>query len=262
MKIVHINTRIAALAVLLALHSGAKAQIVNVESERIQTDTIGWAGSLKLGLNAAKEVSGSLLIRSQAHLEYKTQDHLFLLKGSVSFNRAGDETFSDNTFLHFRHNYKVNAWLRWEAFTQVQRNQITGIDFRNLYGTGPRFKIMKGHDLSIYAAAAYMFEHQDEEYPGSVIVRKNDHRISSYVTYTMNPADGVTLVHTFYYQPLLKAFGDCRVFSDFNLSFSVTKVLGFAISYDFLYDTDPVPGKPRFTYAFENQIRFVFGGKE
>ncbi len=237
------------------------AQIVNVEAERIQTGASGWAGSAKLGMHASKDVEGSMLLQTEAHVQLKLDDHLFLLKGSTYFSKSGSETFSENSFLHFRHNYKVFDWLRWEAYTQAQKNQIAGIEFRGLIGTGPRFKIMKDSSLAVYAAVSYMFEHQNEQYPLIGIVHKNDHRLSSYISYTFKPSDGIAFVHTAYYQPLLKAPGDYRISSDLSVSFAVTKILGFTLSYQALYDSDPVPGKPRFTYVLEDQLQISFGGK-
>ena len=255
--IVHIFT----IALLFLFGSVMRAQIVNVEAERIQTGASGWTGSAKLGMNASKDVEGTMLLQTEAHLQLKLDDHLFLLKGSTYFSKSGGETFSENSFLHFRYNYKVLDWLRWEAYTQAQKNQITGIDFRGLIGTGPRFKIMKDSNLAVYAAASYMLEHQNEQYPLIGIVHKNDHRVSSYISYTFKPTDAITLVHTAYYQPLLKSFSDYRISTDFSLSFAVTKALGFTLSYQALYDSDPVPGKPRFTYVLEDELQISFGGK-
>jgi hypothetical protein len=263
MKHIRLHLHISLLILsFLARPSCVEAQIVNIESERIQTDSAGWAGSAKLGMHASKDVEGSLLLQSQAHLQYKSKDHLVLVKGSMYVNKGGGETFSENSFLHFRYNYNFLEWLRWEAYTQVQKNQIAGIEFRSLAGTGPRFKIIKDSGVAVYAALSYLFEHQNEEYPVTGIVHKNDHRFSAYVSYTMRPAPGVAVVQTVYYQPLLKTPADYRLFSDLNLSFAVTKMLGFSLNWQAVYDSTPVPGKPRFTYVFENQIQITFGGKE
>ena len=124
------------------LTPNAFTQIVNMESKRLHTDTIGWAGSINANLaftNYGKEVFAA---NGNAHVQYQAKKSLYLLLGSYGFLKGADQSLINNAFLHFRYNYKLGKVVRLEAFTQLQQNAIVKIQSRFLVGTGPRFKIV------------------------------------------------------------------------------------------------------------------------
>lgn len=45
-----------------------------------------------------------------------------------------------------------------EVFTQLQQNNVTGIDLRLLAGTGPRFKLSETKTIALFAGTAAMYE--------------------------------------------------------------------------------------------------------
>ena len=106
----------------------AKAQIVNIESARMQSDTTGWMGNAGSGFSLTKNVHQVFSAEVDAHLQYKSKKSLYLLLGNYGFLKSAGTSLIDNTFLHFSYNYKVNNVLRWEAFTQVQQNVISNIN--------------------------------------------------------------------------------------------------------------------------------------
>ena len=68
---------------LLLVTAGVRvrAQIVNVESRRIQTDTTGWAGSFGGNVNLSKNVDRVFSASAFAHLQYKNSKNLILFLG-------------------------------------------------------------------------------------------------------------------------------------------------------------------------------------
>jgi len=117
------------------------AQIVNIETQRLQSDTTGWLGTLGSNFLFEKNAVEILNINLNAHVEYKTKKSLYLFLANYNLLKGSGQTLSDNLFYHLRYNYKITKWLRWEVFTQLQQNSVTGIDLRLLAGTGPRFKL-------------------------------------------------------------------------------------------------------------------------
>ena len=112
----------------------AGAQIVNVESRRIQTDTTGWAGSFGGNINLSKNVEQVFSASAFAHLQYKNSRNLYLFLGDYSFLKGAQKKYTDNTFFHLRYNHKFSDLVRWEVFTQLQTNKITKIDNRSSRG--------------------------------------------------------------------------------------------------------------------------------
>src|SRR5689334_1593362 len=119
---------------LLILFFNVSAQIVNIESARMQSDTTGWMGSAGVGLSFSKSVQDIFGVYLDAHIQYKNQKDLWLLLANYGFLEGGREKFIYNSLGHIRYNTKVNNWLRWEAFIQMQNNLVTQIQSRFLLG--------------------------------------------------------------------------------------------------------------------------------
>src|SRR5688572_17746670 len=152
----------------------ARGQIVNIESARMQSDTVGWMGGAGAAVSLNQDIDRVFGTNVSAHLQYKTSNDqgLWLILGDYGFLKVDDKKYISNGFGHLRYNKKVNAWLRWEVFTQIQNNDITQIDSRFLFGTGPRFKIAKNNILRLYAASLVMYEQEKEK--TEPVVRHND----------------------------------------------------------------------------------------
>lgn len=244
--------------ILILLHSPVclHAQIVNIESARIQTDTTGWAGSGGTGISLEKNTRKIFTVNLEAHVQYKTQKDLWLFLGDHSFLKGGNQKFVSNTFAHFRYNRKLNPWLRWEVFTQLQNNVITQIKSRFLTGTGPRFKIMSYKKFRLYAASLIMYEHEQEKtFPA---ITHNDIRSSSYISFTFVPNDNVQLVSTTFYQPLLKNFSDVRIYNQVVLIVKASDHLSFQMKWNYLYDHNPAGIAPKTNYHLISGLNYEF----
>lgn len=232
------------------------AQIVNIESQRIQSDTVGWFGSMGSNLLLEKYTTQVFSIDVNAHIQYKAKKSLYLFLADYNFLRGNTQTFSDNLFYHFRYNYKLNEWLRWEAFTQLQKNKVTDIDLRVLVGTGPRFKIHHSKKLALYAATSAMYEYEEDVTTPKVY--KKVIRNSSYVTCTYKPVDNLVMTITTFYQPLFANPADYRVLNEVNINIAIIKNFSFVTTWSYLYDSRPVPGTPDVNYSLSSGVRYKF----
>jgi hypothetical protein len=237
---------------LLAVVNGQT--VVNIESKRIVTDTTGWAGSAAVAFNLSKNQKTQFNLASSAHVQFKTKRDLFLLLGNHSLVEAGDEKFVNYGFGHFRYNTKINDYLRWEAFTQIQYNKVLKVENRFLVGMGPRFKVLGRDKIKLYAATIYMYEIE------SIIdgPRNYDHRLSNYASLTFKPLDNLHLSATYYYQPKLDDFGDYRIAGQANMRISISKKVSFTMSYNYLFDKIPPPDVQREVYALSNGLSMKF----
>jgi len=246
------------LIAIILLSFRAHCQIVNMESDRIVNDTTGWAGTIKAGLSLAKDVATTNQFIGETHIQYKNKKSLYLIRANVNYTRAGGETFVSNNFLHLRHNYKLNTWLRWEEFTQFQQNKITGIDLRYLLGTGPRFKLFQVKTMNMYIGTAIMYEYEVEKTDGNKQIIHENPRSSNYISFTYHPNENVKISHTSYYQTLFDFPKDHRISSQTDIEFKISKKLVYTLSYRILYDTSPALGIPTTTYGLESYIGWSF----
>lgn len=249
-----------ALLVCASISIRVNAQVINIEAQRIKTDTTGWAGSAEADFSIYKNNYVLYNFGSDIHVQFKTKRSLFLLLNNVSFvsvdyPNAEDTPFENAGFQHFRYNYKITDRFVWEAFVQGQYNEPLGITWRFLAGTGPRYKIIGAEEFRLYVAALYMYEkEQNPEYDAPL----DTHRMSSYVSFTVAPNDNFSLVSTTYYQPALSDFSDYRISSTTNLKIYLSERFYFKSDYSILFDTAPAEGVDATVYSFDNGVGLEF----
>lgn len=241
---------------ILFYSSVANAQIVNIESARMQSDTTGWMGGAGANVTLAKNTQNIFIFNADAHLQYKTQKDLWLILASSNLLKAGEERFFNNTFLHLRYNRKITNVLRWEVFAQGQNNQVTQIDSRFLAGTGPRFKILSNNVIRLYAASLVMYEREKER--TEPVVTHSDIRNSSYASFTITPGHTTEIITTTFFQPLFKKFSDYRIMNQTSLKVKASKHFAVALHLNYLYDRFPAGTAPKTTYNFSSGIEFTF----
>jgi hypothetical protein len=247
--------RLALLAPCFLLHISAKTQIVNIESARMQSDTTGWMGNASAALALTKNTEQVFSSEVDAHVQYKSRKSLYLLLGSYGFLKAAGTNLIDNSFFHFRYNYKLNSVVRWEVFTQVQKNAVTGISSRFLIGTGPRFKIFSNKLIRLYAASLLMYEREDET--NSDIIQNNA-RSSSYVSFTITPNKQVEIISTSFFQPLLNNWNDYRILNQVSIRVKAAKKIALQVKWNYLNDSRPVTGVPSVNYSLSTGVNYEF----
>jgi len=250
------NYKALLLFILLILDLYLPAQVVNIESARMQSDTTGWMGNAKAGLYTAQEVSRIFSTNVNVHLQYKTEKNLWLILGSYDFLKVAHSKYVNNSFFHLRFNRKLNDWLRCEIFAQAQNNLITQMRARILFGTGPRFKILSNKIIRLYAASLVMYEREKEN--TRPFIKHNDLRSSSYISFTITPISNVELISTTFYQPLFKKISDYRILNEATLKVKATKHFSLSANWQYLHDRFPAGTAPRTTYSFGSGINFEF----
>lgn len=241
--------------ICFCLCSNLNSQIINIESQRIITDTTGWAGNLGLATSASKNTKSYFTFNGSSHVQYKSHKNLYLAIMDYNLVNAGGEDFGNSGYAHLRYNRKMNSLLRIELFTQVQFNEIALIQMRYLNGAGVRFKLSQLERAKFYFGATYMYEY--EEITGGEVINRNN-RLSSYFSFTLMPEEGIRLSNTTYIQPRMDDFQDFRVSNDSRLSFNITEQLSFTTVFHFLHDSRPPVGVPNSTFEIRNGLGFTF----
>lgn len=234
----------------------SNAQIVNVESRRLQSDTTGWLGTFAISFQLEKNKVSVLNLNTNGQIEYKAPRSLYLFLINYDLLRGASQTLQDNLFFHIRYNYKISNLIRLEAFTQMQHNNLSGIKSRWLIGAGPRFKISGTKNLSLYAATLAMYE--DEHELTDPIVYHKDIRSSNYASASWRPNERSEITTTLFYQPLFRDLADFRILHELKLKFDFTKKFSFFTTWSFLYDTRPAVNVPENIYTLKNGIEYQF----
>lgn len=235
------------------------AQIVNTESARMQSDTVGWQGGFGMAFSLIQNTIKITNMEAETHLQYKTSNDrgLWLILADYVNLKVGGKQNVANYYVHLRYNYKVNDWLRWEFFTQYQNNDITQIDARFLVGTGPRFKLIKIEKFRLYAGCLFM--HEREKELTSPVVKHQDWRNSSYVSFTWLPNKNTELISTTYFQPRLDKFNDWRFLNQAVFRVKASPHFGMSMRWNYLRDKFPAGSAPKRTYSFGAGVDYDFG---
>ena len=245
-----------ALIFIAAIHSTLFAQIVNVESQRMQKDTTGWFGNFGSGFLFERNAVKVVAINVSAYVEYQNRKSDYLFYANYSLLEGNGHSLNDNTFYHVRYNYKLSRPLHWEAFTQLQQNDITGIKFRRLVGTGPRFKLVESKKFILHAATAVMYEYEKEE--TTPVISHNDIRSTSYISLNYKPSENAEITGAVFYQPLFRNYHDYRVLNEITAKLKLVKHFSFKVVWYYLHDSKPAAGTPKFNYSISNGIQYDF----
>ncbi|MGJ8664843.1 MAG: DUF481 domain-containing protein [Patiriisocius sp.] len=232
------------------------AQILNAESLRKVTDTSGYSGAASLNFALKRNTNDFITLSNNIHLQYKMNKHLVLFKNDIAFQKIEGDDFENSGIQHLRYNYKLVPKIAWEAFAQAQYNKINKIKFRGLLGTGPRFKITDSDKYRFYLGTLAMLEYEEVDDGATPLQR--DFRGSTYLSFSLYPAENISIVSTTYFQPLLSDISDYRISSQSALLVSVFKNFGLKISYTFIYDERPAIGIPNSQYDFTTGINYSF----
>lgn len=244
------------IPVLLLFSMAGSAQIVNTENAKMDTDTIGWKGSISASLGLSKYIDNILTTNFGIHIQHKTKKGLWILLGEANFLKVAESKYVDERFLHMRYALKMARRFHWEFFTQIENNLVVQLKSRWIVGTGPRMKLFSNKFIHLHIATQINYEQENE---GTVPVTKHsDFRSSSYISFTIIPAQRVEINSTTFFQPLLSNFSDSRVLNQVQLKVTANKHFGTTLQWNYFHDRYPVKSVPETQYSFRAGITYDF----
>ena len=211
-----------------------QAQLVNIESKRMQTDSTRFVLSSDLLFNYTDN-NGEYIMQVSANstVQFKSKDFksIYFLVGNANLIRSKNEDFQNSWFIHARFNRKLSDFVRTEAFVQSQNNQKLTITQRNLVGVGLRLKLVATNTTRAYFGNSYMYEIEAIGLPEQ---RFHNHRNSTYLSVNRSFADlNLDITGTFYFQPLYKNPANHRILSQFKAEIPLTTKISLAALYNY-----------------------------
>lgn len=233
------NLRVPILILFICLFYGnINAQLVNIESKRMQLDSIRFALKSDL-LFKYSDNNGDFLFElgSNVTTQFKSKDHkkIFFLLGNYNLVRSNDQDLRNSWFIHLRYNQKLTELLRLEAFLQQQNNELLTITNRSLVGTGIRLKVLSNEATKMYFGNAHMYEIEKINTTGQQFY---NHRNSSYlsVSHAWKQAN-LDLTGTVYFQPLYRAIGNHRILQQYKAELPINKVVSLSALFNYFYSS-------------------------
>lgn len=223
----------------------AHAQIVNTQPLLAKATDSGFAGELRGAIDWRTGNIDLFRVESSLLLAFREGDHTVLSSSAIDYGIRSDTTYIDSLFSHLRYQLYLGEVVTWEAFGQLARNPFKRLSLRALAGTGPRWSLLPGPNVSLAIGTAYMYEVEKlRDGVGADAGREDhNHRLSVYVSGSFVLAPLITMTHTTYYQPRLDAFlDDVRIFSDTSLAFSLIETIALTLSLELSWDSAPPSG--------------------
>lgn len=245
---------------LLALLPGyLSAQLVNIESRRMQTDSIRFVLNADFSFNHTNndglEVN-QLDATLTSQIKSKDLKKIYLLLGNYKLIDSEEKNLQNSWFLHGRFNYKLSALLRLEAFIQGQYNQLLVVEQRNLLGLGVRLKWVDRENFTGYAGNSYLYEVEHSDEAGTT---EYNHRNSTYLSLSYFPkSKRFSLANTLYYQPLYEDFGDYRILEQFRMDVPLSSWFKVFALFNYYLDSETPLGSREYTSNFNFGIGISF----
>jgi hypothetical protein len=222
----------------LAIQVPIRAQLVNIESKRMQLDSVRFGLKSDLLFNYSNNNGDYLFqIGSNVTSQYKSKDlkKIYFFIGNYNLVRSQDQDFQNSWFFHLRYNQKLSQLFRLEAFVQNQNNALLTITSRNLIGAGLRLKFIDKETTSAYFGNAYMYEIEKIDATGQQFY---NHRNSSYLSLTHSwKQANLDLTGTIYFQPLYREIGNHRILQQLKAELPITKVVSLSALFNYFYSS-------------------------
>lgn len=227
------------------------AQLVNIESIRMQTDSMRFVLKSDFLFNYSNN-DGLYIYQFNLSLntQYKTKNlkNTFFFSGNTALVRSQDQDFQNSWFLHLRYNAKLGKKLRLEAFIQDQNNELLSINTRNLLGFGLRYKFVKGEYFQAYLGNSYMYEVERSDLVGE---RYYNHRNSTYLSFNLILKESkLELVNTIYFQPLYTDISNFRLLEQFKAEMPLFKKIKASMLFNYFYNNVNPFGTSEFSSVF------------
>ncbi|ADF51228.1 DUF481 domain-containing protein [Zunongwangia profunda] len=232
------------------------AQLVNIETQRIQSDSTQFVLNADFGFDHSNN-DGVTVNQIQAtittQIRSKDLKKTYLLLGNYNLVDADEGNLQNSWFLHGRFNYSIDKLIKLEAFLQGQYNQLLVVRQRNLIGAGVRFNWIDRKNFTGHLGNSYMYE---VEYNDTLRSKSYNHRNSTYISFSYTSSSrNFMLTNTFYYQPLYRNLDDYRLLEQFRFDFPLNKWLKFFAVYDYYFDNET----PLNTKEYTSKLQMGFG---
>jgi len=237
---------------LLLLSTACFAQLVNIESKRMQTDSVRFVLTGDLLFNYTN-TDGTYIYRFDASLstQFKSKDYksIYFFVGNLSLIRSQGQDFQNSWFLHARYNRKLNndRW-RVEAFVQDQSNELLTINSRTLIGAGLRLKLFDENTIQGYLGNSYMYEMEKSDIAAT---KYYNHRNSTYLSVNMNFSKvNLDLINTIYFQPLYNDLGNYRLLEQFKAEIPIIAKLRASALFNYYFNSITPLGRSEYSSVF------------
>lgn len=218
------------------------AQVINIESKRMDARKQGWTGQGEFGYSYIQNQSSISNLNTRLNVLYVKDRQALIFLNDLSIIQSSEGDFENRGYQHVRYNYKKTDRLTYEVFTQVQFSKQMRLYPRFILGGGPRYEIYKEDSIKIYSGASLFFEHEELRDP--IQVNSNE-RLNMYFSFIYTKVPGVIIDMLMMYQPRIINISDRRIQTELRLDFPVSQYLQVRFAASIFNDSRPPDTVPK-----------------
>jgi putative salt-induced outer membrane protein YdiY len=229
----------------------------------------GWKGNFDVGLalTAGNTDSVNFAMSLAAERETKRDRLSAYVTQIYAWNSVnGNSNTTANAFRGgLRYDWKVQP--RWGAFlfTDIETNDIQGLDFRFSFGGGFNYRLIDKprKKLDVFAGAAFTREYFESDFfvppfdPNDL--SKNSFEVLFGDEFKWDISDRYHLVQRAALYPNITDLGSFRLNFDVNFAADITRRIAWQNNFSYRLFTNPPPGFETQDLLFTTGIRFKFG---
>lgn len=236
------------------------SQILNIEKIRLHADTLQrWHSNLSFNLDIRQRQNQVFNVRSNINTAYltKKQRHHFIFIGDINLIQNQGKDLISYGYLHGRLHLHSQNRFSWESFSQIQYDQVRGLQNRFLVGQGIRLHATLNSKTTNAFGFALMLEHEHWTFSDKDTTT-NLPKISSYWNFHSRLSNILELNTVTYYQATFEYFLKPRISTDVNLLIKISSHFSLVSHLLLAYDQIPVVPIDKLIYQFENGIKVNF----
>lgn len=215
-----------------------KAQVVNIESMRIDSDSVRFTSITELSTwyedNNGQYIFTNL-VSSTNQIKSKNLVHSLLVLGNYNTIVSYQGNLQSSWLSHIRYINKVNDKLNIESFGQYTGNAILDVSKRQLLGIGFRLQVLSLEHSKISIGNSYLLEYEENNINQiSLLNHRNNFFISKSFIFSKQ---NIELNNTIYWQPKYIDINDFNILEQFKANFKIKSNMHVFLLIDFYYDS-------------------------
>ena len=258
------------LAVFVFFHFHSRSQILNVDRNKVFTDTAKFVtGSVALKFHldnnntTPEEKNSYISIENRNDLVFVGLKNNYTLISQIKYFKSSNGTFISAGHAHARANLLKMRKLSYEVFTQIQYDKNRFMDNRFLFGGGLRWMLSNTEKKGIFIGTELMYEHETWNNPEDEnhFIIKDLPKFSSYLSLHLKISSTSNFQTVIYYQTGYDPNPGImrnRFSYDIQFEISMIKKLHFNIKFTGTYEDKPIYPINNFFYTIENGLIWKF----
>ncbi|MBE7453814.1 MAG: DUF481 domain-containing protein [Kofleriaceae bacterium] len=254
-------TTLALAATLAVTGAPARAQIVNVQGSLAKEPAAGWTSSLTAGVDWQTGTVELVRLAGAGSAVYRAGPWLGLALVRGEYAEGAGVRLAEKTFEHVRGRRALGGRWRWEAFVQHEYDAFRRLAVRGVAGSGPAIRLVTRPRATLVGGVAYLLELEERSRLAGAAdsgLRRWHHRLSSYLTGSLELGEQVTAGQTVYVQPRLDVADDLLLLSETSVTSKLGARLSLINSLVVAYDGSPPETVAALSTALKVSVAITF----